>query len=310
MERSNNFFCDGNVQYSTNAATISRSKILLCTEMRNRSMQEIGKYFVFCRNFAKFAPTITPTFTLPFTAHTAPYMTKHTLRTAILDYAASHSTFSAGELFSHVTTLAEINPKTLSWYLSNLVQRRQLNRIGRGEYAKASNPVFAPTPSAKAKKIYRSLHVQFPLADFCVYDGEVIAPLLHHLASNRIIYVEAPRDMAETVFFFLKERHANAYLLPDKQQIYRYIDLSKPQIFVKHLTSESPLQKIDGVPSPTLEKLLVDIQRDADFFYLQGSESDYIIENAFDLYAIHQDRLLRYAARRNLKKEMATFLKK
>lgn len=309
MEHSNNLFCGGNVLCSTNSATTGQPKICLRAEMISRSMQEIGKYFVFCRNFAKFAPKFAPTLTPPFAALTAPYMTKHTIRTAILDYADSHSTFSAGELFLHVTTLADIDPKTLSWYLSNLVQHNQLSRIGRGEYAKASKPIFTPAPTVKAKRIYKLLHAQFPLVDFCVYDGEIIEPLLHHLACNRVVYVEAPRDTVETVFFFLKERHTNVYLLPDKQQIYHYIDLSKPQIFVKHLTSESPLQQTDGVPSPTLEKLLVDIQRDDDFFYLQGAESDYIIENAFDLYAIHQDRLLRYAARRNLKKEMVHFLK-
>ena len=50
---------------------------------------------------------------------------------------------------------------------------------------------------------------------------------------------------------------------------------------MKNLISEAPLQKVSGVPMPTLEKLLVDILRDADFFYLQGSKSDRIIENAF-----------------------------
>lgn len=52
-------------------------------------------------------------------------------------------------------------------------------------------------------------------------------------------------------------------------------------IFVKNLVSEAPLQEVSGIPMPTLEKLLVDILRDSDFFYLQGSESERFIENAF-----------------------------
>lgn len=77
--------------------------------------------------------------------------------------------------------------------------------------------------------------------------------------------------------------------------IYRYVDMDSRVIFVKNLVSEAPLQEVSGVPMPTLEKLLVDILRDTDFFYLQGSESDRIIENAFNLYTINRNRPFRYA---------------
>jgi len=68
------------------------------------------------------------------------------------------------------------------------------------------------------------------------------------------------------------------------------------------------LQEVSGVPMPTLEKLLVDIFRDTDFFYLQGSEGDRIIENAFNLYTINRNRLFRYADRRKVKKELSSIL--
>ena len=90
--------------------------------------------------------------------------------------------------------------------------------------------------------------------------------------------------------------------------IYRYVDMDNRVIFVKNLVSEAPLQEVSGVPMPTLEKLLVDILRDTDFFYLQGSESDRIIENAFNLYAINRNRLFRYAGRRKVKDELSSIL--
>lgn len=78
--------------------------------------------------------------------------------------------------------------------------------------------------------------------------------------------------------------------------------------YSENLVSEAPLQHISGVPMPTLEKLLVDILRDVDFFYLQDSESERIIENAFNLYAINRSRLFRYAGRRKVKEELSTIL--
>ena len=79
---------------------------------------------------------------------------------------------------------------------------------------------------------------------------------------------------------------------------------SKRNVFVKNLVSEAPLQKIDGIPVSTLEKLLVDIYCDQDFSYLQGSEYVRIAENAMTIFNINKTKLLRYAKRRGAKEEL------
>ena len=226
----------------------------------------------------------------------------------ILDYAKVHRNFSLGDLFAYLQEKTGIKKSSLSWYLFKLVNENVLVRTGRGTYAKVMKQVFSPQPIEEVKEVYGLLQSDFPFAKFCAYQGEIIAPLQHHLSSNRIIYVETDRDSAETVFNFLKDRNHNVYLRPDKNMIYRYVDMDSRVIFVKNLVSEAPLQEVSGVPMPTLEKLLVDILRDTDFFYLQGSESDRIIENAFNLYTINSNRLFRYADRRKVKKELLSIL--
>lgn len=228
--------------------------------------------------------------------------------TFILDYAEVHQDFSLGDLFAYLQEKTGIKKSSLSWYLFKLVNENVLVRTGRGTYAKVMKQVFSPQPIEEVKKVYGFLQSDFPFAKFCVYQGEIIAPLQHHLSSNRIIYVETDRDSAETVFNFLKDRNHDVYLRPDKNMIYRYVDMDSRVIFVKNLVSEAPLQEVSGVPMPTLEKLLVDILRDTDFFYLQGSEGDRIIENAFNLYTINRNRLFRYADRRKVKKELSSIL--
>ncbi len=228
--------------------------------------------------------------------------------TSILDYAEAHRDFSLGDLFAYLQEKTDIKKSSLSWYLFKLLNENVLVRTGRGKYAKVMKQVFSPQPIEDVKEIYGLLQADFPFAKFCVYQGDIIAPLLHHLSSNRIIYVETDRDSAETVFNFLKDKNHDVYLRPDKNMIYRYVDMDSRVIFVKNLVSEAPLQEVSGVPMPTLEKLLVDILRDADFFYLQGSESDRIIENAFNLYTINRSRLFRYADRRKVKKELSSIL--
>ena len=61
--------------------------------------------------------------------------------------------------------------------------------------------------------------------------------------------------------------------------------------------------KVEGICVPTLEKMLIDTQKDADFDYLRGTESQYMFQLAFDLYTINTQRLLRYARRRNIEQE-------
>ena len=84
--------------------------------------------------------------------------------------------------------------------------------------------------------------------------------------------------------------------------------MSQPAIFVKPLITESPVTECNGVYVPTLEKLLVDLRKDRDFFYLQDSEGDNILRNAYALYAVNQSRLLRYAARRGVREEISELL--
>ncbi|MDD2961528.1 MAG: hypothetical protein PHR45_05545 [Muribaculaceae bacterium] len=227
---------------------------------------------------------------------------------SILDYTEKHRNFSIKDLFAYLHEMIGINKSSLSWYLFKLVNDNVLVRTGRGMYAKAIKQSFAPKPIDEVKDIYDLLQVNFPFAKFCIYQGEIIAPLQHHLSSNRIIYVETDRDSAETVFNFLNDGKRDVYLRPDKEIIYRYVDMDSRTFIVKNLVSEAPLQKILGVTMPTLEKLIVDILRDTDFFYLQGSESNNIIENAFTFYTVNQSRLFRYAGRRKVKKELSSIL--
>ena len=67
---------------------------------------------------------------------------------------------------------------------------------------------------------------------------------------------------------------------------------------MKPKVTDSPLMKIEGVPGPSLEKLLIDIRRDKDFDYLAGEESSRMFENA-----------LRYAGRRGVRTEIENKIK-
>ena len=228
---------------------------------------------------------------------------------SIMDYAALHPNFGLQDLYAYLDGEANISRQTVSWYLTKLTESRQLRRIGHGLYAKPTKQEFVIIPTDEERTLYDELKRLWPFANFCIYNGSVISPLQHHLAANNITYIETEREATSAVFNHLRDDGRTAYLRPTRDLIYNYIDLSQPAIFVKPLITESPTLQNEGVMVPTLEKLLVDLQKDQDFFYLQEAEGLNIFSNALSLYTINESRLLRYASRRGIRKEIETIIK-
>lgn len=227
---------------------------------------------------------------------------------SIMDYAALHPNFGLQELYAYLDGEAGISRQTVSWYLTKLTESGRLRRIGHGLYAKPTKQEFVIIPTDEDRTLHDELKRLWPFANFCIYNGSVISPLQHHLAANNITYIETEREATSAVFNHLRDDGRTAYLRPTRDLIYNYIDLSQPAIFVKPLITESPTVQNEGVLVPTLEKLLVDLQKDQDFFYLQEAEGLNIFSNALSLYTINESRLLRYASRRGIRKEIETII--
>lgn len=228
----------------------------------------------------------------------------------IMDYALSHPQFGLHELYSYLDKEGnkDISHKTFSWYLTKLIESGKLQRVAHGKYAIGAKQQFLITPTDEQFGLNEELKQKWPFAHFCIYNGSVISTLQHHLSANNITYIETEREAVTAVFNHLRDEGKAAYLRPTRELIYNYIDLSQPSIFVKPLITESPVQECSGILVPTLEKLLVDLQKDKDFFYLQEAEGLNIFQNALSLYSINESRLLRYASRRGIRKEIKTII--
>ena len=225
-----------------------------------------------------------------------------------MNYANGIQQFTVDDIPLEVT--AGIERNTLSWHLSNLCRQGKLRRIGRGIYTVNLFKTYQIKANAKSRSLYKALSAQFPYADFCVYGGGVIAPLLHDLAPNNTIYIETNREVTESVFNVLLPKYkGRIFLSPTKKIASTYIDFGRENIIVKPLVTESPLTLDGKVPVPTIEKLLVDTRVDADFYYLHGYENLEMLRTAITHYNVNQTRLLRYADRRNEKESILNDLK-
>ena len=130
-----------------------------------------------------------------------------------------------------------------------------------------------------------------------------------HQPGRFYILIEVEKEATQSVFFFLKENKLSVFIDPTKDLIEKYIPDEKETFMVTALVSEAPIQLINGVNFPTLEKMLVDIFCDDVIFAAQqGSEMRTIFREAMKKYTINENRMLRYADRRRKKESFRQYL--
>jgi predicted transcriptional regulator of viral defense system len=216
----------------------------------------------------------------------------------ILRFATSRQTFSRKELVENFSDLSE---KSLSQQLYRLLKSNRLKRVKQGIYRL---PVSLFAVSEEIKQLNETLKNQFPFADFCLWSSDVLMPFMHHIPNLNFIYIDVENDVAESAFNFLKSNQKKSiFFRPSREEFNRYI-AGTETIIVRGLVSESPLQTVENVSVPTLEKVLVDIAGDVEFDFLQGAEITYFYRNVMERNKINKRKLLRYASRRGRREEV------
>jgi hypothetical protein len=205
----------------------------------------------------------------------------------------------------------DINQATINWRIHSLVQSKVLDRIGKGKFKLGESKIWQPDLSTHIKHFNKLLNKKFPYLNICIWDTSVFNEFMVHQLFKYYILVEVEKDAMESVFFHLKDSKFNVALNPDQDFLYLYFSGLSNGIIVKPLISEAPLQVIDGIQVPSIEKLLVDVFCDDQVYAaMQGTEMRNIFKGAFSQYSVHVDRLLRYANRRGKKKQLLTYLTK
>ena len=228
----------------------------------------------------------------------------------IFQFFENRKSFTTNDVYGFFSQ-AEPNIKraTVNWRIYELVRQGFFKRIGRGTYVLGKEIGFSPTLSKKHKIIFSRIKKQFPLIVFCCWHTSALKEFFQHVTGNDFLLVEVEREAMDAVFHFIKETNKNTFKEPSRDAMENYVFDGKDTIIVKSLISEAPVQKVDNITVPAIEKILVDLYADSEiFFFLQGSEMLNIFENALGKYTVNTDRLLRYAKRRNKREELNKIL--
>ena len=209
----------------------------------------------------------------------------------------------------YLRTMGSFNSE---YTLNSLVKKGLLERTGRGKYILGlKRQIYAPPLENEIKGIYGLIQEEKPLLECCVWRTSIISEFTLHQAGRFAQMVEIERDGLEAVFDLLRDHYPNVYLNPSDELLDRYIVYQNDAIVIIPLTSESPTQKIEGIRTTTIEKLLVDLISDIKLYEsFQGAELAYIIKEAFRKYPINKDKMFRYARRRRKGEKVESMIEK
>jgi hypothetical protein len=135
--------------------------------------------------------------------------------------------------------------------------------------------------------------------DISIWSTEWVKQWMLHVPRSSEVIVEVEKGAEDGVFYFVSESYSNVFINPSNDILDKYADDNKEKIIIKNLITDAPLQKIDNIQIPSIEKIIVDLILDDELFsHYQGRDLSNIIEQAYQYNTINEDRLYRYAQRR------------
>lgn len=235
---------------------------------------------------------------------------KSAAENGLIEYIKNQGPVTMGEILVFLRiTEPDISKNAAYLRVHKLLRRGILQRIGTNSIAVLGKSEFRPVIDKDQKKVVRQVRKLFPHADYCCWRFSSIREFHQHISVVDFLIVEVERGALGAIYNFLMESREDVFKKPNKEIIEDIIIGKKNPIIVKALIMESPIIRVNKIPVPALEKILVDLYSDKDLFYfLQGNELLHIFRNALDKYVINSDKMFRYARRRGKEKELRELL--
>lgn len=202
------------------------------------------------------------------------------------------------------TYFPELSTNTISWKINQLKSENLIYQAGRGLYTFDFKPEFSAEISLKTKRIYNKTK-SFVSSELVVWDTEMLDLIVARENEKRTTFLLVQKDELNELFEQMQSMSKPVFFEPNQETIQRYILPQSDVILLYPLISETPTQYNGDYAMPSLEGILVNAWLLSDN-YLQplGYSIKEIFETAFIKYNVNKNKLLRYASRRDQRKEI------
>lgn len=227
----------------------------------------------------------------------------------ILDYAFEHSETIVHKVF--MRWYAEAYPNgsmhSMEITMQRMVASGTLVKTGYGvlQLGKNVKPSYRPIVNDKIRELFVKVHERYPYTRCCIWQASELGSFMQHVPNLDVIILEIEKLTAEAVFEDVRGMvDDRKMLLNPSERDYRLYASGEKSLIVKDMVSESPVQTVDGITVPMLEKILVDATVSPELDFARGGEMYTLFENAGEMYRIGRKTMLRYAARRGKREEI------
>ena len=166
--------------------------------------------------------------------------------------------------------------------IRSLVKDGTLSKVGRGEYIAVRKPSFRVPITPWMEEVNLLLIHECVGVDFCLSQR---GPNLYVLAGRRDL----------PIVFGVLSRHCPRVV--KEQDVKMLTGVLEKFIVVGPMVSDSPLDVMQDIPIPSLEKELVDGIHSGNLNTLE-------VQKMAEVYSLNRNRLKRYAARRGVSEEL------
>ena len=207
---------------------------------------------------------------------------------------------------SDVMEQKRLRKNSVSHEVQRLLKRKEIVRVGRNRYVwneEAKKYSYEPMHSEAYQQLEEFLHQRYPLADYVHWELCQLNEFMNHQFGKNLQMVDVEPMLAESVFDVLVEQFAGKVLYrPDRKTLRLY--LGTTEIIVKNLITLAPHDR-KRPHAIRIEKLIVDLFADKVVRELYNlADLPEALEQMFDVYAIDETTMFRYASRRNAKERL------
>lgn len=224
----------------------------------------------------------------------------------IIEYVMKRETVSIEDVIRDL----KVSRITAKNYLSRLARMGAITNIGRGLYRIGTGRTGIVKLPPELSQLAQDLRERFPMANFVIWSLNMLADYAHYTIGRDLIFIETSRMLSASIREAILGKEYRVVLNPLDRDFQEYAYNKERTVFILERKELYGLVLLDGNLVPTLERIWLDL-----FYFVtrrklsfDAHELGLIFANMLNKGEVNFDRLLRYAGRRGLFKEILIFL--
>lgn len=219
--------------------------------------------------------------------------------------------FTTGDL---MTLLHKLNPEVSksahSWWINKLKNDGFYTQTGRGIYTFKKKKEYKLEISRKAKQFHNKAIKYLPEGTpLLIYESITVAKMYDIEPQKHYIWMHVPREHLEFFFYDIQDLGKRVFIKPNSEIIKRYIIPIKEAVILYPLLTEMPIIDLNGYSTLTIEGILIhSLLFGKEYFKSRDKEIFQVFQLSLNTYNVNISKLLRYAARREKRKEVLELL--